>query len=141
MRHPWICVLLTLSSCVVLVAQAPGGPAKDLALTNAKIYTAPDVAPIANGVVLVRGDLIVTAGPVGSVKLPPGTQVLDCAGLTITAGFQNSHVHFMEGKWNDPLKLPAAMLTNHLSQMLTAYGFTTVVDTGSDLAVTTAVRS
>jgi imidazolonepropionase-like amidohydrolase len=96
---------------------------------------------LADGAILVRGDRIVAVGPRGSIKLPAGTKILNCTGLTVTAGFQNSHVHFLEEKWNDTGSKPAAELAQHLRDMLTAYGFTTVVDTASDLANTAAIRS
>jgi hypothetical protein len=58
----------------------------------------------------------------------------------ITAAFQNSHVHFTEPKWNDAGKLPAATLSQQLAEMFSRYGFTTVVDLGSFLENTVAIR-
>jgi imidazolonepropionase-like amidohydrolase len=58
----------------------------------------------------------------------------------ITAAFQNSHVHFTEPKWTDAAKQPAEKLTTQLSDMFVRYGFTTVVDTGSLLPNTVAIR-
>jgi hypothetical protein len=57
--------------------------------------------------------------------------VLDCSGLTITAGFWNSHVHFFERKWANAATIPAPELTRQLQEMLTRYGFTSVFDLGS----------
>jgi imidazolonepropionase-like amidohydrolase len=58
----------------------------------------------------------------------------------VTAGFQNSHVHFIEGKFEGAKDKPAADLAKAMDAMLNRYGFTTVVDTGSDLANTAAIR-
>jgi imidazolonepropionase-like amidohydrolase len=61
--------------------------------------------------------------------------------MVVTAGFQNSHVHFTEQKWANASTLPASQLTHQLQEMLTRYGFTTVVDTGSVPLNTIALRS
>jgi len=74
------------------------------------------------------------------VKVPAGATVVDCAGLFLLAGFQNSHVHFTETKWEGAALKPAAQLSAQLREMLLRYGFTTVVDTGSVLANTIALR-
>jgi imidazolonepropionase-like amidohydrolase len=57
--------------------------------------------------------------------------LLDCSGLTITAGFWNSHVHFFERKWANAAEIPAPELGRQLQDMLTRFGFTSVFDTGS----------
>jgi imidazolonepropionase-like amidohydrolase len=46
----------------------------------------------------------------------------------------------MEPKWNHAADLPAQQLTAQLQDMLTGYGFTSVVDTGSFLENTVALR-
>jgi imidazolonepropionase-like amidohydrolase len=56
------------------------------------------------------------------------------------AGFWNAHVHFTERKWIDVAHLPAPTLEHQLQEMLTHSGFTSVVDTGSDLEVTGELR-
>jgi hypothetical protein len=67
-----------------------------LAVVGATIHTSPSEEPIRNGVVLVDGAKIVAVGRRSSVRVPPGTNVIDAAGSTMTAGFWNSHVHFLE---------------------------------------------
>jgi imidazolonepropionase-like amidohydrolase len=67
-------------------------------------------------------------------------QRIDCAGLVVVAGFQNSHVHFTEEKWTDAGAQAASSLTRQLQAMLTSHGFATVVDTASLLANTMALR-
>jgi imidazolonepropionase-like amidohydrolase len=109
-----------------------------LALTGATIYPAPDAAPIKNGVVLIEAGRIKAVG--AGLAVPPGTTTLDCAGLYVMAGFQNSHVHFSERKWADADAQSREALEQQLRAMLTRYGFTTVVDTGSNLENTKALR-
>lgn len=112
-----------------------------LALVGATIYPSPTEKPISNGDVLVRDGKIVAVGNHGKVKIPSGASVVDVSRLTLVAGFQNSHVHFTQAKWNGAAELPAAQLAKQLEQMLTRYGFTTVVDTASFVQNTTALRA
>jgi len=74
------------------------------------------------------------------LKLPPRTTVVKCTKCVICAGFWNSHVHFTEPKWLNARTLPAARVGTQLQEMLTRWGFTTVVDAGSDPGNTVAIR-
>jgi len=116
------------------------GETKDLALLGAKAYPAPRASPIQDAVVLIREGKIFAVGERGKLVIPDDTATLECAGLTVTAGFQNSHVHFTEPKWENAAAIPAERLGNQLQDMLTRYGFTAVVDTGSLLPNTLAIR-
>jgi imidazolonepropionase-like amidohydrolase len=107
-----------------------------VALIRGTIYLDPVTDAIENGIVLIEGDTIVAVG--GDV--PAGANVIDCSGLTITAGFWNSHVHFFERKWANAAAIPATELANQLEQMLTRYGFTSVFDIGSMWSNTRAIR-
>jgi imidazolonepropionase-like amidohydrolase len=138
---------LALTLAPLPVAGAPASPdaagasAAPLVLSDAAtIFPAPDQAPILGGDVVVAGGKIVALGKHGQVPLPAGAKTLDCAGLSVLAGFQNSHVHFTEPNWWDADKLPPPALAAHLQAMLTRWGFTTVVDTASFLPNTTAIR-
>ena len=111
-----------------------------LALVGAKIYPSPFEKPILSGDVLIHGTKIVAVGQHGRVKVPARAQVLDVSGLTLVSGFQNSHVHFTESKWADSVRLPPAQLAKQFEEMLTRYGFTTVVDTASFIQNTIALR-
>lgn len=112
-----------------------------LALTGAKIYLSPDAEAIPDGVIIIRAGKIVSVGARGKTAVPPGVTALDCAGMVIVAGYQNSHVHFTEDKWNGAARLPAGRLSNQLLAMFSIYGFTTVVDTGSAYENTNALRA
>jgi imidazolonepropionase-like amidohydrolase len=131
--------LLTFS-LVILRGQMTLADNQSLALTGAKIYTSPTATPLANGVILIRNGRILKLGPASSVSVPKDAKKLDCTGSVIVAGFQNSHVHFTEDKWNGAADQPAEKLAQQLKDMLTRYGFTTVVDTGSYLPNTVAIR-
>ena len=111
-----------------------------LALIGARVYPSPLEKPIDNAIVLVRNGKIVAVGVKEKIKIPRNTRRIDCAGLTLVAGFWNSHVHFTESKWTNAASMPSSQLTQQLQEMLTRYGFTTVFDTGSYWEITKALR-
>jgi imidazolonepropionase-like amidohydrolase len=127
-----------LSLALTLSVHAATPVASITTIEARRIYTAPDAAPIDRGVVSFRDGKIVAVGP--ESQSGGGAGDSRCSGGVIAAGFQNSHVHFTETKWNDAGAQPAAQLSKHLGEMLTRYGFTTVVDTASALENTVALR-
>jgi imidazolonepropionase-like amidohydrolase len=145
MRPLRFTVLVSLMLGIILASTWPGhtlaADGKTLALVGVKIYPSPTDPPIANGLVLVRDSKVAAVGTAGKVRVPAGAERLDCTGLVVTAGFQNSHVHFTEPKWDDAAHQPASKLSAQLTDMFTRYGFTTVVDLASFLDNTVALRS
>jgi imidazolonepropionase-like amidohydrolase len=125
---------------VVLLAAGAAQRTGGLALVGGTIYVSPTEEPIRNGVVLINDGKIAAVGAKGQVKIPASAQVIDCAGRTITAGFWNSHVHFMERKWVDAANAPASELNQQLQEMLTRYGFTAAFDLSSIWENTRALR-
>ena len=111
-----------------------------LALVGAKVYPSPDEPPIQDAVILMYGGKITTIGKRSEIELPKWTQLIDCKGKVIAAGFWNSHVHFTEDAWNNSATAPAAKLEQHMQEMLTRWGFTTVFDIGSFPQNTLALR-
>ena len=109
-----------------------------LAITNARIYTSPDAPVIEHGTIVMQDGTITAVGR--QVTIPSGAQLLPCNQCTVTAGFWNAHVHFTERKWAGADRRPAAALQSQLDDMLTSRGFTTVVDTGSNLRDTVPLR-
>lgn len=128
--------ILFAALCATSVAGAA-----DTVIKGARIYPAPDVAPIDNGAVLIRDGRIVAVGPAKEIAPAKNAEVIDADGRTLLAGFWNSHVHFTQPIWADAAKLPAPRLQSQLQEMLGRHGFTSVVDTGSDPRDTVALRS
>jgi imidazolonepropionase-like amidohydrolase len=122
------------------VSESSASPSDYSALVGATIYVSPTEPPIRDGVVLIQSEKIVAVGPRAQMQFPETAHVLDCFGLTITAGLWNSHVHFFERKWSDAATIPAPELTRQLQDMLTHYGFTSVFDTGSSWENTRRLR-
>jgi imidazolonepropionase-like amidohydrolase len=122
------------------VTESFASPSDYSALVGATIYVDPTEPPTRDGVVLIQNEKIAAAGPRAQMQFPETAHVLDCFGLTITAGLWNSHVHFFERKWADAANTPAPELTRQLQDMLTRYGFTSVFDTGSSWENTRSLR-
>ena len=123
--------ILVAGASLIGPLHAAAQPASGVALVGGTIYVDSTTAPIQDGVVVIQDGKIAAVGSRASTQIPPGTPIIDCAGLTITAGFWNSHVHFTERKWANATKIPAPELTEQLETMLTRFGFTSVFDTGS----------
>ncbi len=92
-RFPIALATLLLATPPLVPTSVAQSPAASLALTGATIYPSPDQPVIRNGVILLRDGRIAAVGRHGEVTVPRGTDTLDCTGLTVTAGFWNSHVH------------------------------------------------
>ena len=98
-----------------------------------------DQPPLARTTILIRDGTIISIGQ--KIAIPPGCEILVCPGCTVMAGFWNTHVHFTEPKWDQAATRSYLTLNGDLLRMVLHSGFTTVVDTGSDLANTRALRS
>ena len=133
-----ILTLCCLHACAQLsLAQTPPTA---IALTGGRVIPSPDTTPIDGATIVIEGERISAVGPRARVPIPAGARTIDCTGLFIVAGFQNSHVHFTEEKWVDAKSQPAPKLATQLQAMLNRYGFTTVVDTASLLPNTVELR-
>jgi imidazolonepropionase-like amidohydrolase len=114
--------------------------AQTLALVGGRLYASPDAAPLPDAVVVVSNGIITAIGNRSEVQIPGDARVIDCAGKTVVAGFWNSHVHFTQAVWKNAASAPAALLEEHMREMLTKWGFTTVWDLGSDPSDSLSLR-
>ena len=119
-----------LRMCLAL-GPTPARGERDLALVGATIHPAPGASVIANGIVIVRDGVIAAVGTQADMSAPADADVLDCSGLSLTAGFWNSHVHFMPWRLALAGWLPSFVSAGEIRAMLTRYGFVHVLDTGS----------
>src|SRR5215469_13333352 len=83
-----------LSACAV----AQGKSAADLIITNAKIWTVDKTRPQAESLAVMR-DRIVAVGSSTEVDAwhGPQTKVIDAQGKLLLPGFNDAHVHFVDG--------------------------------------------
>jgi imidazolonepropionase-like amidohydrolase len=112
--------------------------AQSIAITNATVYTSPDVTAQTHTTILIQHGKV--AAVARNVVVPSGVRTLACQGCVVFAGFWNSHVHFTGALWAGADHLPAAQLSRDMRAMLTHSGFTTVVDTASDVSNTVVLR-
>jgi imidazolonepropionase-like amidohydrolase len=116
---------------------------QDLFLIGCKIYRSPTVAPLENATISISGATIIaiadTSKTIGK-RDAALSRFIDCAGKTVVAGFWNSHAHFTEPAWKNAAAAPAAALEQHMRDMLTRWGVTTVWDLGSNPIDSLALR-
>lgn len=111
-------------------------------LYAARVYPAPDAAPIDDAVVVWRARKIVAVGRRGQVAVPPAALGLPgCDGGTLVAGFHNNHVHFIGSPWGPEGAAHPVAQARALVDTYTKWGFTTVVDLASDRDATLALRA
>lgn len=99
---------------------------KTTAIVGATLIDGRGGAPVADAVVVVRGEKIVNAGSRASTPVPKGAEVIEAKGLTLLPGLIDSHFH-LDG--DDPL--PALYL---------GHGITSVRDPGAWIEAYAAVR-
>jgi imidazolonepropionase-like amidohydrolase len=137
----WLRSALVLSLLGLGVLRGEAANAQTVVLRGGSIYASPEAAPLSDAVVVISGGVISAVGPSREVRTPQDARVVDCAGKTIVAGFWNSHVHFTQAVWKNAASAPAAPLEDHMQEMLTRWGFTTVWDLGSDPTDSLALRN
>lgn len=137
----WLRSALVLSLLGLGVLRGEAANAQTLVLRGGSVYASPEAAPLSDAVVVISGGVISAVGPSREVRIPQDARVVDCAGKTIVAGFWNSHVHFTQAVWKNAASAPAAPLEDHMQEMLTRWGFTTVWDLGSDPTDSLALRN
>ena len=114
-------------------------PHATLVIRGAKLYASPDANPLDNATILIRDGRIAAIGDT-ALTTPADATSVPCDHCVVTAGFWNAHVHFTQRKWANAEWTNAARLNTQLADMLTSRGFTTVVDTGSNLRDTIPIR-
>jgi predicted amidohydrolase YtcJ len=89
---------ITLSSVAGAQSGAQAQPAADLIVRNAKVWTVDESHPSAQAVA-VLGERIVAVGSNEEIEAWRGlhTRVIDAAGKVLLPGFNDSHVHFVDG--------------------------------------------
>lgn len=83
---------------LVLPVAAQSTPSADLIIAHAKVWTVDQSRPEAQAVAIV-GDRIVAVGSNSDVDAwrGPHTRVLDAGGKLLLPGFNDAHVHFIDG--------------------------------------------
>src|ERR1043166_1873514 len=89
------CILVIMAA---LDANAQSKPSAPLIVTNAGVYTVDKQHPKAEAVAVIR-DRIVAVGSRADIDLwrGPQTEVIDAGGKLVLPGFNDAHVHFIQG--------------------------------------------
>src|SRR5213083_2959404 len=90
-----LCVLVIMAT---LDANAESKPSATLIVTNAAVYTVDKQHPKAEAIAVIR-DRIVAVGSRADIDLwrGPQTKVIDAGGKLLLPGFNDAHVHFIQG--------------------------------------------
>src|SRR5213078_1727242 len=90
-----LCVLIIMAA---LDANAQPKPSATLIVTNAAVYTVDKQQPKAEAVAVI-GDRIVAVGSRADIALwrGPRMKVIDAGGKLLLPGFNDAHVHFIQG--------------------------------------------
>ena len=96
-------------------------PRGELVLSGARIITMRGEEVLERGDLHIRDNRIVGVGPVGSLSVPEGTEVMDVSGHTILPGFVDTHAH-LRAPFNIHRDQPWSYAAN------LAYGVTTTRD-------------
>src|SRR5215471_8331054 len=90
--------LSVLIIMATLSANAESKPSATLVVTNAAVYTVDKRHPKAEAVAVI-GDRIVAVGSRADIDLwrGPETKVIDAGGKLLLPGFNDAHVHFIQG--------------------------------------------
>lgn len=121
-------VSLLVVSAAVTARAAESPSTRPLAIVHGTVLDGLGGAPLADGVVLVRGGRIEAVGPAASVPVPKDAEVIDARGKTVLPGLADLHVH-LQGGWNG-IDNDLLGYQRYLSALLHA-GVTTVFDTGN----------
>jgi imidazolonepropionase-like amidohydrolase len=140
-RRGLIYFVISCISLISTIAAAEAAESDAWLLTGMRVYPSPESRAIDDGAVVVRAGKIVAVGKKSELSGRGGVTHPECNGGFVTAGFQNSHVHFIGDQWDGAARKPASDLSRSMAQMVTRFGYTTVVDIASVRENTLALRS
>jgi len=132
-----VLVLCLVALALVMHGCDQGVPGEDweaggvVALVGGLVFTSPLSDPIDQGVVVILDGIIEAVGPLGEVQIPPGAERINASGLSVLAGFWNADVWIDDELIELAESGEAAPLAAALEERFTRFGFTTVVDHGS----------
>jgi imidazolonepropionase-like amidohydrolase len=106
---------------------AAPAPSSALAIVGGTLIDGRGGAPVADSVVIVRGDRIAAAGPRASTPVPEGAEVLSAAGLSVLPGLIDAHFH-LERDYD-------------LARLVLTHGVTSVRDPGQWIEVFEPIRT
>ena len=110
------------------------------ALVGATIFISDQQAPLESGTVIISRNKITQVGSANEIVIPDNANVIDMTGKFITAGYWNSHVHYINDL-RQAAKQSADSLNQILEDTFSHWGFVNTIDTGSWLENTLLIKS
>ncbi len=111
-----------------IAAQSDAAQFESTAIIGARVIDGNGGEPLADGVIVIRGELIEAVGPASSTPVPDGAHVIDATGRTALPGLADMHVHVGQGGW-DGTTADLLGFQRYLDALLYA-GVTTVLTLG-----------
>ena len=149
MPAPLLVVAALLAAAPTAAPAAEPAEPQVLVLRAARIFDSRSGKLVEPGLVVVRGNRIVAAGP--NPPLPAGAHVVDLGDATLLPGLIDAHTHIafeLSGDWKkdelDGLKKPIPELAHRSSvyaRRTLLAGFTAVRDVGSDELLDVGLRN
>lgn len=146
----WRCLAAAVAAVVALPALAGEAQSPVVAIRAGRLIDGTGAAPIANAVILIEADRIVSVG--SQVRVPAGARVIDLSDFTVLPGLIDAHTHicFAPQDGKDPVlqkSVPFRALEGAAAARASLdAGFTTLRDLDSegadfaDVAVRDAIR-
>lgn len=125
--------IVAVGAAIVLQASAQTPQMAARAFTGFTLIDGTGAAPVADAVLVVRGQRIAAAGPASRTPVPDGAQRIDLSGRTVMPGLINAHGH--AGSTVGLESRPELYTEENLRRQLALYaryGVTTVVSLGDD---------
>ena len=143
-------LLISMTASCFLFGNALSGRAqkRDIkALVGGTLIDGYGSRTIRNSVIIVEGERIKAVGQVGSLAIPPGSEVISTEGMTVLPGLCDMHVHLMINGHSDyahwdktyPPQMESVIMPASAKQLLMA-GVTSARDLGGPLKASLAVR-
>ncbi len=129
-------IRITVILCALALAggQSTAVPqGRPRAFTGMTLIDGTGSPPVANAVLVVRGQRVVAAGPAASTRIPDGAERVDLSGRVVMPGIINAHGHV--GPTIGLSSAPEGYTEENLRRQLgvySRYGVTTVVSLGGD---------
>jgi imidazolonepropionase-like amidohydrolase len=139
------CILVLFAFAVAAAGQSSQSGKK--ALVGGTLIDGYGGAPIRNSVILIDNERIQAVGQVGSLPIPPGTEIISTEGMSVLPGLWDMHVHTMLAGHSDyahwdktyPPQLESVIMPASAKQLLLA-GVTSARDLGGPLEASIHVR-